>query len=801
MGREIVTGVNQKYQPSQITRSGNSFDVTASNVNACVEYNDADTQRDSGYAACPDNSVATNYPLDQNNAAVTLVFADKLDASLRSLPARLSLDEGSSGEFTVRLTTSPKPKDSTSNTDVTVTIAQPATSTGVRIDTDNTTNGNQNTLTFTGANWGTAQTVYVSTTKDSDYANSNLTLSLSASGGGSGGYSYARVTGSIPLTVRDPDAGTRRPYVTYSRQTLREGTETATNRGTIPSEELHVRVYPYWGAFASAPTALSITDVKGSVGWEVSNPGNTSADSQSGTAANTSLPTLIGAGGNLPDHYLIKFTAEDDSDSNDTDDAGAKFTIVSGTGGSAVRQEFDLRFKVVDDDGGPVELLISSDRIEVAEGSSSSYFMTFGSEPAGAQYGVAVHVDISSADSNIAAVRWTDSNATSTRLSINAVAGRHSWVRSHPFSVTGVDDGVSSSNPREVEITITVTSTAGSNPSAEPYHNHTKKFTVVVTEPNPPTNFTPSTLTRISGVEGSVVARSIALSRQPSANVTVALASDNSDVTFASDAAGSTAITSLSFTTSNWEDAQTFYTVLGSDADTNNDSARVTLTASGGGFDNVSTSYAVRVIDDDNRTVIPSRSPVVLDEDGGPVTVGVRLSEAVTYSGSTFQLTFDVSSSDPSAFTVSPDEVQFDDDQKSWDMNQTLTLTPVNDSTFTSAIKNATVIIAAPSGTDSGINYSGFSDTIPVEIRDDDLPPLVLSSTSLTVDEGDNASFTVKLDSQPTTSVRVTLAKTSASSADVTFDTDDSTTGDQSTLTFTTSNWNTAQTVEVSTVH
>ncbi|MBF2756109.1 MAG: hypothetical protein ISN29_12775, partial [Gammaproteobacteria bacterium AqS3] len=478
-----------------------------------------DWQRDSGYAACPDNSVEANYPLDQNNAAVTLGFADKLAPGLRSLPARLSLDEGTSGEFTVRLTTSPE--ENSGDDDVTVTIAQPATSTGVRIDTDNNTNGNQNTLTFTGANWGTAQTVYVSTTKDSEHtANTHLTLRLSASGGGSRrgsrDYRYAGVTGSIPLTVRDPYEGARRPYVNYSRQALREGT----------SDELEVHVYPHWADFSSAPTALSITDVKGSVRWEVSNPGNTSADSQSGTAANTGLPTLIGAGGTPPDHYLIKFTAQSDSDSNDSDDAGAKFTIVSGTGGSAVRQEFDLRFKVVDDDDSLGELLVSSDRIEVAEGSTATLDMTIGSSPTYPTVGV--NATLSSDDDDLVTAVWTkNSRAT---LSITGSAGTNSWVSSHGIRLTAAANAITvPGQNREAEITISVAGDDGGK-----YGSVSKTFTVIVTDNTANFTFTPSTLTRVSGAEGAVVARSIALSRQPSANVTVALASDNSDVTFAS---------------------------------------------------------------------------------------------------------------------------------------------------------------------------------------------------------------------------------------------------------------------------
>ncbi|MBF2756114.1 MAG: hypothetical protein ISN29_12800, partial [Gammaproteobacteria bacterium AqS3] len=737
-----------------------------------------DWQRDSGYAACPDNSVEANYPLDQNNAAVTLVFADKLAPGLRSVPTRLTVNEGETGQFSIRLTTSPE--KNTNDPDVTVTIAQPSLSSGVVIDTDSSTNGNQNTLTFTGDNWHTGQTVYVSTAKDSDYTDARLTLSLSASGGGSDDdYSYAGVSGSISLTVRDTDDDDR-PYVTYDRKALRE------NSG----DELEVRVHPNWGAFDSAPTALSITDVKGSVRWEVSNPDNTGAGSQNGTAANTSLPTLIGAGGN-PHHYLIKFTAEDDSDTANTDDAGAKFAIVSGTGSSAVSQEFDLRFKVYDnDEGAPAAIVVSSERVELVEGQTANLTIRLGGRP---EHGSGIGITISgvSSDEDVATFEFPDGGNNKSNITTNwADSGGH--VANLQITAVADDD---SSVPREATITLTTTPQIGNV-----YPGVTQTITVVVNKA--PAGFNPSAPARISATEGSVVARSIALRRRPDTAVTVALASTNSDVTFASDAAGNTAITELSFTTSNWNTAQTFYTVLGTDADTDNDSATVTLTASGGIFADVSTRYAVSIVDTSSPAVVPSRSPVVLDENGRMARVGVRLSEAVSCcSGSQVSADFDVTSSDTSVFTVSPSSLRFDPNNnngKGWNNDQILTITPVNDSTFTSTIKNATINIAIDATPGLATNYDGLALTIPVQIRDDEPPPLVLSSTSLTVDEGDDKEFTVRLQSRPLTNVTVVLAKASTFSDDVSFDTDAGTTGDQDTLTFTTDNWSTAQTVTVS---
>ena len=74
-----------------------------------------------------------------------------------------------------------------------------------------------------------------------------------------------------------------------------------------------------------------------------------------------------------------------------------------------------------------------------------------------------------------------------------------------------------------------------------------------------------------------------------------------------------------------------------------------------------------------------------------------------------------------------------------------------------------------------------------VTIADDDTRGVTVSATTLDVNEGSTGTYTVKLDSQPTASVTVTPSKTG--SGDVTFS--------PASLTFSTLNWPTAQTVTV----
>ncbi len=96
--------------------------------------------------------------------------------------------------------------------------------------------------------------------------------------------------------------------------------------------------------------------------------------------------------------------------------------------------------------------------------------------------------------------------------------------------------------------------------------------------------------------------------------------------------------------------------------------------------------------------------------------------------------------------------------------------------------------------TASGADYGSVSKELTATEADDEVA-LVLSKTEVRVPEGATATYTVKLKSLPTASVTVTVARKSGGDTNLTADTDSVAGGDQSTLTFTTTDWNTAQTV------
>ena len=109
--------------------------------------------------------------------------------------------------------------------------------------------------------------------------------------------------------------------------------------------------------------------------------------------------------------------------------------------------------------------------------------------------------------------------------------------------------------------------------------------------------------------EGGSGAYTVALATRPDDNVTVAIASDNADVT--------TRPASLTFTTANWAAAQRVTVSAASDGDTANDTATLTHTASGGGYDDApAVSVTVSVTDDDTAGLAITPTVLNLIENG-----------------------------------------------------------------------------------------------------------------------------------------------------------------------------------------
>ena len=130
-----------------------------------------------------------------------------------------------------------------------------------------------------------------------------------------------------------------------------------------------------------------------------------------------------------------------------------------------------------------------------------------------------------------------------------------------------------------------------------------------------------------------------------------------------------------------------------------------------------------------------------------------------------------------------------------WNQAQTVTVTGVDDDIDNAGDARTVTIAHAATSNDPTYTIANAGE-VSVTVTDDDTAGLVFTPDPVSVGEGATGSYTVALASQPSASVTVTITG-QGGSTDLTLDTNSGMAGDQNTLTFTTSNWSAAQTVDL----
>src|SRR5437867_2901498 len=178
-------------------------------------------------------------------------------------------------------------------------------------------------------------------------------------------------------------------------------------------------------------------------------------------------------------------------------------------------------------------------------------------------------------------------------------------------------------------------------------------------------------------------------------------------------------------------------------------------------------------------TVAPT-SGLTTTEGGGTATFTVLLT-----SQPAANVTIGLSSNDLTEGTVAPTSVTFT--SGNWNVAQTVTVTGVDDFGVDGSVAY-TVVTAAATSTDEGYNGMDAAD-VAVTNTDNDTAGITVSPTSglTTTEGGGTATFTLVLTSQPTE--HVTIALPTRRSSDLTVA--------PTSVTFTSGNWNVAQTVTV----
>ena len=177
--------------------------------------------------------------------------------------------------------------------------------------------------------------------------------------------------------------------------------------------------------------------------------------------------------------------------------------------------------------------------------------------------------------------------------------------------------------------------------------------------------------------------------------------------------------------------------------------------------------------------MVTPTSPLVTTEAGGQATFQVVLATDPTDG-----VTVALSSSRPSEGTVSPPSLVFD--ATDWDQPQSVMVTGVEDDVGDGA-QTYTIVTAPAVSADPA--YAGLdADDLTLTNLDDD-PSLVLAGSDdvVTSEDGTSATFTVRLDVAPTSSVTVPLVSTNRGEGTVS----------PPSLTFTPASWSVPQAVTV----
>ena len=289
--------------------------------------------------------------------------------------------------------------------------------------------------------------------------------------------------------------------------------------------------------------------------------------------------------------------------------------------------------------------------------------------------------------------------------------------------------------------------------------------------------------------EGSTAAYTVRLTSQPTGRVTVAVGGTTSTVTVdvAAAAGNQTAVT---FTASTWATARPVTVTAGEDG--NSQSETVTLTHAVSGADygaNTVPAAAVTVTVTDNDTPGLAVSPTTLTvTEEQQATYTVRL-----HTQPSANVAVAVASGAPAVAMVAPSTLTFT--ATDWATAQPVTVTGTADADATT--NEQATVTHTPSGASE---YTGLAPaqrpSVTVTVTDDERQGVTVSAagSGLPVTEGATATYTVVLTAAPVGgAVTVTVSGTTSTvTADVA-----AAAGNQTALTFTATDWATAQPVTV----
>ena len=285
----------------------------------------------------------------------------------------------------------------------------------------------------------------------------------------------------------------------------------------------------------------------------------------------------------------------------------------------------------------------------------------------------------------------------------------------------------------------------------------------------------------ISGIEGKAnedggnATFTVRLATEPVAETTLQIqTSDTDEIEIAP--------TTLTFNASNWNSDQTVIVKGVNDSSVDgNQVATIVLGPSTSNDPNYQIARLpnLEVVNEDNDTpgIFVSDVSGQLREDGGQAMVQIKLLTQPTEN-----VEIPLSLSNTAEASLSTASLTFT--SQNWSDAQTVTVSPIDDA-IADGDQSFQLILGAANTNDTA--YKGMiGSRVSLTNLDDDSPGYFMSAlSSSTRENGDTATFTIRLKTQPTSDVTLTPSSS---------DTDEGTISPAS-VTFTSENWNTAQTL------
>ena len=675
---------------------------------------------------------------DYVGAATAQLVVTATDISIPGLqvsPTQLAVDENQSAEYTVRLNTNPLGS---------VTVTATSNDAAVALDADSTPQAR--TLTFNASNWDTPQTVTASAVEDDNATDETATLTHAASGAAA----YTGLTGgalpSVLVSVDDND--TRGLLIDTNPSTPND-----IDAGPLAVDENSSKEY----------TVRLATQPTGTVTVTATSPEATLAvDSDASPQARTLTFTTS----TWATAQTVTARALDDDDSTGETLAVAHAALGGDYGGVSA----DLSVAVADDDEGvtitPTPAALTETNLDGATLALSLVNTAFSAGASAAGVG-AFELVGTIPNLSISQVSGVTAGGTTATLTLAFPRPPGDFrglptlaVRVPASSHQGLDALLSNAAVVTAEVGVTVSRTSlalHENPGA----TNANRGTYTIVPDTPPTGC--------------------------AAGIVVAVSSDNADVT------ANPAL--LTFTTSTWNTAQTVTATAGPDDDGVDDAATlshaIATVCDDAGYSAALAIAGVDVAVDDGHTpaLVLDADPSTSSVDAGPLalveghaTDAARAFSVKLATEPTQTVTVALGSLDAGAATIDGSPLVFD--SSNWLTAQTVTARAADDADAAAE----SVALFATSTTATASEYSGLSARLTATVDDNETRGVVLSTSTLAVQEGSSATYTARLSARPVGG-NVTVAITGAG---------DGISASPTALTFTGTNWNTAQQVRVS---